>query len=416
MNMTSKAGAAPRSQGFARGLVILLALAIFIHSLDRGNLGTAGPLIRDQLHISNSAFGVLQSSYFWVYVPGQLFAGWVIARLNAYRTLALGLLIWSAATFLTGLAGGFVTLFVLRLFVGLGECAGFPASSKLLAQHVPAHRLGYANALVAAGLMLGNGVGTLAGGLLIAQLGWRALFFVFGALSLLWLVPWLTVTRGRAAVEAATPMTGREPRFREIFARRELWGASLGHFAANYPYFLLLAWLPIYLVKAQGYSLSQMAVLGGVVYALSAGCGLVGGAIADRWIARGASVNRVRKTMIITGGAISFCCMAACALGGPKLAIAGLLLFSVSNGLGSSNVFAIGQTLAGPRAAGKWIGVQNALGGISGIVGPMITGFIIDATGSFRLTFVVAAAIALVGILSWVFVVRRIEPLVWADM
>jgi MFS family permease len=415
MSMTNGAAPAPQAQRFARWLVLLLALAIFIHSLDRGNLGTAGPLIRDQLHISNSAFGVLQSSYFWVYVPGQLLAGWVIARLNAYRTLAIGLLIWSAATFLTGFAGGFVTLFVLRLFVGLGECAGFPASSKLLAQHVPAHRLGYANALVAAGLMLGNGVGTLAGGLLIAQFGWRALFFIFGAVSLLWLVPWLLVTRGQAAVEAATPVTGREPRFGEIFARRELWGASIGHFAANYPYFLLLAWLPLYLVKAQGYSLSQMAVLGGVVYALSAGCGLIGGAIADRWIARGASVNRVRKTMIITGGAISFCCMLAVALGGPKLAIAGLLLFSVSNGLGSSNVFAIGQTLAGPRAAGKWIGVQNALGGISGIVGPMITGFIIDATGSFRLTFVVAAVIALVGIVSWLFVVRRIEPLVWAE-
>lgn len=415
MSMSMVRDAAPQARSFARWLVLLLALAIFIHSIDRGNLGTAGPLIRDQLNISNSAFGVLQSSYFWVYVPGQLLAGWVIARLNAYRTLAIGLMIWSAATFLTGFAGGFFTLFVLRLFVGLGECAGFPASSKLLAQHVPAHRLGYANALVAAGLMLGNGVGTLAGGLLIAQLGWRALFFVFGAVSLLWLAPWLVVTRGQAAVEAATPMTGREPRFGEIFARRELWGASLGHFAANYPYFLLLAWLPLYLVKAQGYSLSQMAVLGGVVYALSAGCGLIGGVIADRWIARGASVNRVRKTMIVTGGAISFCCMLAIALGGPKLAIAGLLLFSVSNGLGSSNVFAIGQTLAGPRAAGKWIGVQNALGGISGIVGPMITGFIIDATGSFRLTFVVAAAIALVGIASWLFVVRRIEPLLWAD-
>ncbi len=413
MNTTS-AVVRPRTVGFSGVLVILLAIAIFIHSLDRGNLATAAPLIKDDLKLSNAAFGVLLSAFYWVYVPGQLLAGWLVQRINAYRTLALGLAIWSLATFMTGLATGFAMLLVLRLLIGLGEGAGFPASSKLLAQHVPPQRLGSANALVGAGLMLGNGAGTLLGGLLIAHLGWRPLFLVFGAASISWLVPWFIATRAQAVLaNSQSPLD--EPSFRELLATRELWGASLGHFAMNYPYFLVLSWLPLYLVKSQGYSLTAMAELGGVVYVLSAIFGLIGGAISDGWMARGAGSNRVRKSMIIAAGIVSLGCMLACGLGGPRVAIAGLLTFSLANGLGGFNLFAIGQTLAGPSAAGKWIGIQNAVGGIAGIIGPIITGFVIDWTGSFRPAFLVAAGIVMIGLLCWGIVIRRVEPVAWSS-
>jgi MFS family permease len=146
---------------------------------------------------------------------------------------------------------------------------------------------------------------------------------------------------------------------------------------------------------------------------LSAVFGLIGGSIADRWMARGTGSNRVRKSMIIAAGAVSLGCMLACAFGGPKVAIAGLITFSLANGLGSFNLFAIGQTLAGPSAAGKWVGVQNAIGGVAGIVGPILTGFIIDWTGSFRPAFLVAAGIVLMGLLCWGIVIRKIEPVAW---
>jgi MFS family permease len=391
---------------------MLMAIAIFIHSLDRGNLSTAAPLIKDELKVSNAEFGVLLSAFYWIYVPGQLLSGWLVERINAYRTLALGLAIWSMATFLTGLAPGFAVLLALRLLLGLGESAGFPATSKLLALHVPPRRLGSANSFVSAGLMLGNGAGTLLGGLLIAHLGWRPLFLVFGAVSMTWLVPWFVATRALTVIVNAQS-TVDEPSFRELLAKRELWGASMGHFAMNYPYFLVLSWLPLYLVKSQGYSLTEMAQLGGIVYVLSAVFGLIGGSIADRWMARGTGSNRVRKSMIIAAGAVSLGCMLACAFGGPKVAIAGLITFSLANGLGSFNLFAIGQTLAGPSAAGKWVGVQNAIGGVAGIVGPILTGFIIDWTGSFRPAFLVAAGIVLMGLLCWGIVIRKVEPVAW---
>ena len=406
-------------------LIFLLALAIFINALDRGNFSTAAPLIKDELTLSNTQIGVLISAFFWTYVPGHFLSGWLSDRVGAYRTLALGLGLWSAATLATGLVGGFAAILMLRLLLGLGESAGWPASSKLLAMHVPGARLASANAWTGAGLNLGNGAGILIGGLMVAQFGWRVLFLAFGALSLLWLIPWLTFRRPEPLAEQArampTPIAlpldaatrGAEPTFSDLLARRELWGAALGHFSANYPYFLVLLWLPLYLVKQQGFSLTQMAWIGGAVYLLSALFGLIFARIADAWIARGASENRVRKSMMLFSAAVGLGCMLACALGGPRTAVAALLVFSLGNGIGAFSVFSIGQTLAGPRAAGKWVGLQNGIAGLSGVLSPLITGWSIDATGNYRIAFLIAAGIILSGMLCWGVVIRRIQPIDW---
>lgn len=397
-------------------IVFLLALAIFINSLDRGNFSTASPLIKDELKLTNGQIGILISAFFWTYVPGHALSGWLSERIGAHRTLALGLALWSLATIATGLAGGFVTLLVFRLLLGLGESAGFPASSKLLATHVSGEKLASANAWTGAGLMLGNGAGVLGGGLLMAACGWHALFFVFGGLSLLWLIPWLTIARPAPAAPDAAPVRHGGPPFLEMLSKRSMWGAMIGHFGNNYPYFLVLSWLPLYLVKQEGFAVSTMAWIGGAVYLLSALFGVIGGRIADGWIARGGAVNRVRKTMMLTSNGTAIVCMLACASGNVTLAVAGLLTYSLANGLGAFSVFSIGQTLAGPNAAGKWVGLQNGVGGMSGVIGPLITGYLIDATHDYRLAFLVAAGMATVSFLCWGLVIRKVEPISWAEL
>jgi MFS family permease len=412
---TTVAVAVKPAAPFTGAVVALLATAIFINYIDRGNLATAAPLIQRQLRLSPFEIGVLISSFFWIYVPGQLVAAWLVTRINAYRTLAIGLLLWSVATVLTGVTTGFAALLILRLLLGLGESAGFPASSKLLAQHLPLNRLGTANAMISSGIMLGPAAGTFFGGLIMVHAGWRALFICFGGVSLLWLVPWLVSTRALSAAATVEARKATGPSVRRMLARPELWGACVGHFASNYPFYLVLSWLPLYLVKAHGYSLTQMAELGGAVYVLSAAVALAAGALADRWMGRGASSNRARKTMMSAASVVAIVCMLMCALGSPQIAIAGLVLSSVSNGLGSFNLYAIGQTLAGPVAAGKWMGVQNCLGNVSGILAPLITGAIIQATGKFQLAFLAAACVAAVGLVCWTVVIRRVEPIDWSD-
>ena len=408
------ARAAPRPAAFTGAMVGLLALSIFINYVDRGNLATAAPLIKGELKLTNTQVGLLASAFFWVYAPAQIFAAWMVQRFNAYRTLAMGLALWSLATLLTGFANGFAMLLALRILLGLGESAGYPAHAKLFGQHLPPARLGVANSMIAAGQLLGPAAGTFLGGLLVAHAGWRMLFVVFGAASLLWLIPWLASTRAMSA-QAATDGRVAEPSFAEILSKRKFWGASLGHFTGNYSLYLVLSWLPLYLVKVHGFSLTAMAELGGMTYVLAAATAVTSGWLADRWIDRGASASRVRIGMIVTANLLTAGCMLACGLGDAGMAIGALMASQIASGIGGFNIFAIGQSLAGPGGAGKWIGVQNAFGNVAGITAPLVTGIIIDMTGQFSLAFIVAAALSLVGAASWRFLVRGVEPVVWRE-
>jgi MFS family permease len=406
-------GVARSGVGIGAGVVPLLALAVFINYVDRGNLATAAPLLKGEQHLTGAELGLLFSAFFWTYVPGQILAGWLAERINAYRTLALGVAVWSLATAATGLASGFLALIALRLALGVGESAAFPCSSKLLAQHLPAHRLGQANGVIAMGLALGPAVGTFVGGLLMARWGWRPVFLLFGLVSLAWLLPWLWATR-EASERAGRTFEPRAPGFTDILRRRECWGACVGQFSANYAFYFVISWLPLYLVRTRGFSVAEMSELGGIIYLVyAASAGLTGWA-SDLWMRAGASSNRVRKTAIIASHAGVAVAMLGCAFGNATVSVACLFLAAVAFGPGTATVYAIGQTLAGPRVGGKWVSLQNCVGNLAGLVAPLVTGLVIDRTGEFFWAFAIACAIALGGIIAWGVVIRRVSPLTWA--
>jgi len=410
------AGGAARDAGeggLRTRIVVLLALAIFINYVDRGNLATAAPLIRDELKLTHTQIGMLLGAFFWTYTPGQLLAGWLAEKINAYRSLALGVALWSLATVATGFATGFVSILALRLVLGLGESAAFPCSSKLLGEHLPQHRLGFANGMIGVGLALGPAFGTFAGGLLMAKLDWRPVFILFGLVSALWLIPWLGMTRQGSAL-ADEPKATNAPSFRAILRQRAMWGAGLGHFSANYSFYFVILWLPLYLVKARGFSVAEMGVVGGVIYVVYAISAQLTGLVSDMWMRAGVSSTRVRKGFTVAshvGAAIS---LLACALGGTAIAIAGLFLAAICFGFNTPTIYAIGQTLAGPRAAGKWIAVQNCIGNLAGIVAPAVTGYIVDRTGLFTAAFLVSGMISLLGVLGWAVIIPKVEPVDWS--
>ncbi len=379
-------------------VVPLLAVAIFINYVDRGNLATAAPLIKDQLQLSSTQIGLLLSAFFWSYVPAQILAGWLAERINPYRTLALGLALWSIATAASGITSGFNTLIALRILLGLGESAAFPCSSKLLAHHLALDRLGGANGLLAAGQALGPAFGTFVGGMLIARIGWRSVFVLFGIVSLLWLVPWFASTRHASAHGDLQPRD-LGPSFASILRHTEIWGASLGQFCAAYAFYFVISWLPLYLVKSRGLSVGQMAEIGGLIYLVYAASSYSVGWLSDQWIRIGASVNRARKTIMISGHVIIAASLIAAAIGDLTVAVISLFCAGVAFGFTSPNFFVIGQTLAGPRAAGKWVGIQNCVGNLAGIIAPIITGLVVDRTGQYYWAFIIAAAVAMIGII-----------------
>ncbi len=321
-------GALARGAGL---IVPLLAVALFINYVDRGVIATAAPLMKDELRLSNSQIGVLLSAFFWTYTPGQLLAGALAERFAAYLILALGLAVWACATAATGLLSAFGLLLAVRLVLGLGEAAFFPCSSKLLAQSLPQNRLGAANGLIGMGLALGPAFGTLVGGLLMVQIGWRAVFVLFGVASLVWLWPWLTTTRGAQAAARAGADGLRAPSFAAIVRRRAAWGAALGHLCEQLWVLLrgLLAAAALFLVKGRGllpdrHGPDRRPRLCG----LRPPPGHAGGQswLSDRRIGgRPPTELRTRKAFLVVGAVGGASSLGVCALAGPTLAVAGLI-------------------------------------------------------------------------------------------
>jgi len=396
----------------ARRLSVLLAAAVFINFVDRGNLATAAPVVATQLHLSATQLGILLSSFYWTYAVSQLGAGWLAERYPVQRVIAAGFALWCVATILTGFVSTFAALLVLRLILGLGESVAFPCSSKMLAENVSVTRRGRSNGDIAIGLALGPAFGTYVGGMILARFGWRPLFISLGALSLLWLIPWLTGP-ARTLPVRHFERTDSGPAFLDIIRQRAALGAGLGHFCANYIFYFVLAWLPYYLVEVRGYSLTRMATIGGLTYVMHAVGAWCTGFVVDRMIERGESPHRVYANTLVVSHIGSAVCLVGVLLGGPVLLEASLLAVGFTFGLASPMLYAVGQLLAGPKAAGRWIGFQGAVGNTAGIFGPAITGFLVDRTGSFYSAFGLAIAVSLIGVLAWTVVIPRIEPVRW---
>jgi MFS family permease len=394
-------------------LIALMTALLFVNYIDRGNLATVGPLLIDQQGLSNAQLGLLLSAFYFTYAPAQLFAGWLCERRDVYRVLALGVALWSATTVATGFAGGFVSLLLLRLLLGLGESVIFPGSCRLFAQLVPEQRRGAANGWMAVGLAIGPAIGTYAGSLIAGRFGWQASFLVFGTLSLIWLWPWSRFVRSAPAAALAGYRT--PPSYRDMLSRRAAWGAFLGHFSSNYSFYFLISWLPTYLVKARGMSISEMGLVGGLLfYTVAAVSSVAGGWYSDRMIIRGTSVNAVRKGFIVYAQLGVGVCLIVCAVA-PALALPSLMGSAVFTGIASGPVFNIGQTLAGPRATGQWIGVQNFFGNLAGIVAPYATGLMVDRSGHYGWAFLVAGTVTFAGAAAWGWMIPKVEQQVWRD-
>jgi len=389
----------------ASALVALLGVAVFFNYVDRGAIGIAAPLMTAELKLRPEAFGLVISAFFWVYAPVQLFVGWLVDRFNVYRLMAAGVLLWAVGTLLTGFASGFYSLLLLRILLGIGETIAFPGGSKIITRHVPAERRGMANAVLALGIALGPAAGTLAGGLILASFGWRAIFFAFGIVTLLWLAPWYFAARGRSEVD--TPDARRVP-VRILIGRWPLWSMSIAHVASNYVFYFLLGWLPLFLTRSRGLTIREMTFIATLGYSAQALAALTFGYASDRWTRAGRAEAGVRRWMMFAGQLLAAASVLGIAYAHEPAVIALLLcLAGIATGALSLNTYAVAQMFAGPRAAGTWVGVQNAIGNLSGIFGPILTGFIVEDAG-YNTAFVVTAVVAAAGALWWIWGVPKI--------
>jgi MFS family permease len=393
-------------------VVLMAAILLFINYVDRGTASIAAPLIQADLSLDYRHIGLLLSAFFWTYTVMQIPMGWLAERFGGHRILFLGLLLWASATLLTGLAHSFITLMMLRLLLGLGESAGFPCVAKVLAETVPAKGLGFANGIVGFAYTLGPAVGSFAGGKLMDAYGWRSAFLVFGAISLIWLWPWSRVSKQIGAAHAKV-VAGNTPSFGDILKTPAMWGTGLGLFSSNYVFYFMLTWLPSYLMRERGFSTVEMGAINGSAFALNALSALAAGWAIDRYIKRGGSGNLAYKGVMAVSQIGNVICMLCMAWGDKPIALAAMFIYQVLCGSASPGVYAMSQILAGPKASGRWVGVQNCMGSLAGVVSPAVTGFTIQATGHFTNAFIVAAAVSVLGLVGWIWMIPKLQELPW---
>jgi ACS family D-galactonate transporter-like MFS transporter len=397
-------------------IVGVLMLAAILNSADRSSLAIAAPALSRELMLSPVQMGFLLSAFFWTYAIGQVVAGWFTDRFPVLWVFTIGFVVWSGATFCTGLVQGMTALLVLRLLLGGGESVAFPCYSKIFATEFPPAKQGLPNAILNSGTKIGAALGVLVGGVLIALYSWRMMFFVLGGSGVVFLILWFMLAprtdrkpRGQAVSTATKP----GPSYLDILRNRDAWGTFVGAACYNYAYFFGLTWLPSYLVQQKHLSLEKMGIIGAIPFWAAAVSAIIGGWTSDALIKKGHSTTKVRKAFVASGLVFSVAAFPSAIVEDLTASLVLLTVAYTALGVTVSNLWAISQTLAGPTAAGKWSGAQNCLGAIAGIVAPIVSGLVVQQTGNFSLAFLIMAILALVGAASYVFLVRTIAPIDW---
>jgi MFS transporter, ACS family, D-galactonate transporter len=214
--------------------------------------------------------------------------------------------------------------------------------------------------------------------------------------------------RGKG-VAARTDRASDAPSMLALLRHRAVWFTAIGLFCSNYFWYFLITWLPAYLEKERHFDKAKMAVFGSLSFLAVALASVASGWLSDRFIARGATPTRVRKTFAGLGLTFSTIILPVAVIKSDVIAMPLLVLACVCFGCYTSNVFAITQTLAGPRAAGKWTGLQNGVANLAGVAAPWITGDLVQRTGQFYLAFVVATGVVLAAAACFVFGVGTIQ-------
>lgn len=406
----------------------LLGVGILINYLDRISLSVAAPQLRTEFHLSPAEVGVFLSAFFWSYSLLQVPAGMLLDRLGPRPIGRWGALLWSAASLLTAVAGGFGGIFAARVLLGVAEAPAFPACAKATGYWFPRRERALATALFDAAAKFSNVIGVPLVAWVVVAFGWRWGFGVTAALSFAYFAaywalyrdpgadPRLSAAERRYIVEGgATPegsaSGGAFTMFGYLLTRAKVWGLTLGFAAYGYSFYLFLTWLPSYLVQAMHMDILRSAEYTAIPW-LVATCAdlLVGGWLIDRLVGSGHDESRVRKSVLIAGMVLGLAVFGATQTTSPGWAITWISIALGGLAAAAPVGWSLPSLIAPKGGVGTVGGIMNFVNNLMGAAAPIATGIIVGSTHSFGNAFVVAGVILLVGIAAFVFLLGRIEP------
>jgi MFS transporter, ACS family, hexuronate transporter len=391
----------------------LLFAAGVINYLDRAALGVAAPLISRDLGLSPSRLGLVFSTFFLGYTAFAFVGGHLADRLGPRRVYAWAAGIWSVSCALTAAVSSFAQLLVTRVIFGMSEGPMSSTANRAVANWFPRHEVSRAIGFAFSGQPIGSALAAPVVGLIAVEFGWRPAFAVIGAIGLVWVLFWRALATDHpyenkhiAGTECALISAGRALETksdRDVQLLRYLWrgstwqlGATL--FAANYTLYIFISWLPSYITSVHHLSLRRMSFVAAVPWAAGFLGYMLGGWAADRLYARSSGKLRARKVATVVPLILAAVTLAM--LTSNPGTLLSLTLIAIAAALMTAAVqscWAILHELVPDRHAGSVGGFVHLLSNVSGIIGPTVTGLVIEDFGGYGSAFLLAAMVALAG-------------------
>ena len=412
-------------------ILFLIFVNVVINYMDRSNLAVAASEISKEFEFTSVQMGLIFSAFSWTYLLFQIPGGIMVKRYSPRILYAFSLITWSLATVFQGFARGFVTLFGLRMATGMFEAPAFPINNRVVSNWFPDNERASAIAVYTSGQFLGLAFLMPVLSKVQFYVGWKGLFVVTGLVGILWGIVWYIFYRDpmkhKRVNEAELELIekgggildreaagGREEKkkfkwadLKEVLSHRKLWGIYIGQFAVNSTLWFFLTWFPKYLVDYRGMDFIKSGYWASVPY-LAAFVGVLSsGFLSDYLIKKGVSAAKARKRPIIIGLLVSVLILGANYVDSPPLIILFMSLSFFGVGFASITWIFV-STLAPKHLIDITGGVFNFIGQLSGIIVPIVIGFLASG-GNFAPALVFVALMGLAGACSYLFLVGNVE-------
>jgi MFS transporter, ACS family, D-galactonate transporter len=375
-------------------------------------LGIVAPILMQVYHIPPKTMGYILSGWNWSYTAGVLAMGPLVDRFGAWIVTGAGAVVWSLSTVALPLAGDPSSLFLIRLLFGLGHSVLIAATATSISREFGGKERARAVAVAYSGNQVGLAVGATAAAFILAQAGWRAVFYWMGGTSLLFTLAWFVfypdkrIGTSSAQTGAARPWNS----WLALFTHRSTWGIALGQMGYLYALGVFVSWLPGYLVLERKMTLLKSGMVSALPFWVGILATLAGGWLGDYLVKRGVSTTRSRKGIIGTGLIAATVFVSAAALVQQAwLSVALITLCVGSLRMTTGSVNALPIDLAVRSAVGALSSIQNFFGNIGAVAAPIVTGYLVSSTGSFTIALVVAGVMAAVGAAAYIFLMGDLE-------
>ena len=384
-------------------ILILLSVGALIAYVDRTSISSAltVPAFKDHFHLSDVGRGWVNSAFFWSYALLQVPMGWVVDRYGVKAPYTASFILWCAASALTGLVTSFAALIVMRLIVGAAEAVVVPASYRWIRDNFREGQSGTAVGLYMLGTKAGPAIGAPIAAWLIVAYDWRAMFVITGLAGAIWLLPWLMMVKNdlpQGEARRTAHRTASAIPAGKLLVNPLVWGTLIVCFCYNYFTFYCMTWMPAYLVEQRHLSLQKMGLYSFFSFAGIAIVALAAGWAADRMIRRGGDPVWVRKGFTIAG----FLLASTVVLGAYADSLNAALFWNVASlsGLGlatANNLALVRLTLIPAPAVGLVTGFQQVATSLAGIVAPILSGWLLHASGGYTLPMQVIFVFLILG-------------------